>query len=91
MNALRNVRIMANTSANSGAGLYATSTFELELSNALFGANLSTGGTAVDVTDVIHPDNRASQRVSEKIGLVRQADGFHYGQTAAVFSLSRAS
>ena len=39
---------------------------------------------------VIHPDNRASQRVSEKIGLVRQADGFHYGQTAAVFSLSRA-
>ncbi|MDX1570033.1 MAG: cyanophycin synthetase [Xanthomonadales bacterium] len=33
-------------------------------------ANLSTGGTAVDVTDVIHPDNRAMAiRAAQAIGL----------------------
>jgi len=33
-------------------------------------ANLSTGGTAVDVTDVIHPDNRAmAERAIRAIGL----------------------
>lgn len=32
--------------------------------------NLSTGGTAVDVTDVIHPDNRAmAERAARAIGL----------------------
>ena len=42
------------------------------------------------IVAVIHPENRASQRVAEKIGLRRQADGVHYGVTVAVFSLSRA-
>ena len=33
-------------------------------------ANLSTGGTAVDVTDIIHPDNREmAQRAAAAIGL----------------------
>jgi RimJ/RimL family protein N-acetyltransferase len=39
---------------------------------------------------VSHPDNRASHRVLEKSGLVRQADTTHYGQPAAAFRLSRA-
>jgi RimJ/RimL family protein N-acetyltransferase len=41
------------------------------------------------IVAVVHLDNRASQRVVEKIGLQRLADGFHYGVTVAVFSLSR--
>lgn len=33
-------------------------------------ANLSTGGTAVDVTDIVHPDNRAmAERAVKAIGL----------------------
>ena len=33
-------------------------------------ANLSTGGTAIDVTDVIHPDNREmAERTIKAIGL----------------------
>ena len=33
-------------------------------------ANLSTGGTAVDVTDIVHPDNREmAQRAVKAIGL----------------------
>ncbi|MEQ1565430.1 MAG: acetate--CoA ligase family protein, partial [Myxococcota bacterium] len=33
-------------------------------------ANLSTGGTAIDVTDVIHPDNRAmAERATAAVGL----------------------
>ena len=48
-------------------------------------------GFAVDpIVAVSHPDNLASRRVLQKIGLARQADAVHYGQTAAVFRLSRA-
>ncbi|QDU65592.1 cyanophycin synthetase [Engelhardtia mirabilis] len=33
-------------------------------------ANLSTGGTAVDMTDVVHPDNRAmAERAAKAVGL----------------------
>ena len=33
-------------------------------------ANLSTGGTAIDVTDVIHPDNRLmAERAIRAVGL----------------------
>jgi cyanophycin synthetase len=33
-------------------------------------ANLSTGGTAIDVTDVVHPDNRAmAERATAAVGL----------------------
>jgi RimJ/RimL family protein N-acetyltransferase len=42
------------------------------------------------IVAVSHPDNLASRRVLQKIGLARQADAVHYGQTAAVFRLSRA-
>lgn len=47
-------------------------------------------GFAFDpIVAVSHPDNRASHRVLEKIGLVRQADAVHYDQTVAFFRLSR--
>ena len=42
------------------------------------------------IVAVSHPENRASHRVLQKIGLMRQADAFHYSQTLAVFRLSRA-
>ncbi len=42
------------------------------------------------IVAVSHPDNRASHRVLEKIGLARQADAVHYRQTLAAFRLSRA-
>ncbi len=33
-------------------------------------ANLSTGGTAIDVTDIVHPDNRyMAERVIKAVGL----------------------
>jgi RimJ/RimL family protein N-acetyltransferase len=49
------------------------------------------GGFAFDpIVAVSHPQNRASHRVLEKIGLVRQADAHHYDQTVAFFRLSRA-
>ncbi|MDE5018714.1 hypothetical protein NAI67_11305, partial [Francisella tularensis subsp. holarctica] len=33
-------------------------------------ANLSTGGTAIDVTDIVHPDNRdMEERAIKAIGL----------------------
>ncbi|MDX1576590.1 MAG: GNAT family N-acetyltransferase, partial [Kiloniellales bacterium] len=41
------------------------------------------------IVGVAHLENRASHQVLRKIGLERQADGFHYGQSVAVFSLSR--
>lgn len=48
-------------------------------------------GFAFDpIVAVCHPENRASQRVLEKIGLARQGDAVHYAQTVAVFSSSRA-
>ena len=48
-------------------------------------------GFAFDpIVAVSHPDNRASHRVLEKIGLVRQADAVHYQQRVAFFRLSRA-
>lgn len=42
------------------------------------------------IVAVSHPENRASHRVLEKIGLVRQAAAVHYDQTVAFFRLSRA-
>lgn len=42
------------------------------------------------IVAVSHLENLASQRVLQKIGLERRADAVHYGQTVAVFSLSRA-
>ena len=41
------------------------------------------------IVAVSHLENRASHRVLRKIGLERQADAVHYGQTVAVFGLSR--
>ena len=38
---------------------------------------------------VSRPENRASHRVLQKIGLKRQGDGVHYGMSLAVFSLDR--
>jgi cyanophycin synthetase len=32
-------------------------------------ANLSTGGTSVDVTDMMHPENILAERISRVIGL----------------------
>lgn len=43
------------------------------------------------IVAVAHPDNGASHRVLEKIGLVRVGSAFHYGQTLAFFRLSRES
>lgn len=49
-------------------------------------------GFAFDpIVAVSHPDNRASHRVLEKIGLRRQADAVHYGQDVAVFRQTRAA
>lgn len=47
-------------------------------------------GFAFDpIVAVSHPDNKASHRVLEKIGLTRQADAVHYDQTVAFFRLER--
>jgi len=42
------------------------------------------------IVAVSHPENLASQRVLMKIGMTRHGEGVHYGQTVAVFRLSRA-
>jgi RimJ/RimL family protein N-acetyltransferase len=41
------------------------------------------------IVAVTHPDNRASQRVLEKIGLKARGRAFHYGQSLAFYHLSR--
>jgi len=41
------------------------------------------------IVAVSHPDNLASHRVLQKIGLVRQGNAAHYGQTVEVFRQSR--
>jgi RimJ/RimL family protein N-acetyltransferase len=47
-------------------------------------------GFAFDpIVAVSHPDNKASHRVLEKIGLTRQADAVHNDQTVAFFRLDR--
>lgn len=46
---------------------------------------------AIDpIVGVTHPDNRASQRVLEKVGLVRDGTAFHYGHDLPFFRLDRA-
>jgi RimJ/RimL family protein N-acetyltransferase len=42
------------------------------------------------IVAVTHPDNRASQRVLEKIGLEARGRAWHYGQWLAFYHLSRA-
>ena len=42
------------------------------------------------IVAVTHPENRASQRVLEKIGLKAGGSAFHYGQDLSYFHLSRA-
>lgn len=42
------------------------------------------------IVAVMHPENRASQRVLEKIGLNAQGTAFHYGQDLSYYHLSRA-
>jgi RimJ/RimL family protein N-acetyltransferase len=42
------------------------------------------------IVAVAHPDNRASRRVLEKIGLRSEGLAHHYGQPLAFFRLSRA-
>jgi RimJ/RimL family protein N-acetyltransferase len=42
------------------------------------------------IVAVTHPDNRASQRVLEKIGLKARGRAFHYGLSLAFYHLSRA-
>lgn len=42
------------------------------------------------IVGVTHPENRASQRVLEKIGLNAQGTAFHYGQDLSYYHLSRA-
>ena len=42
------------------------------------------------IVGIAHLENRASHGVLRKNGLQRQADAVHYGQTVAVFALSRA-
>jgi len=43
------------------------------------------------IVAVSHPDNRASHRVLDKIGLRRRTDAVHYGQTVAFFRLTRSA
>ena len=43
------------------------------------------------IVGVTHPDNKASQRVLEKIGLRREGMAHHYGQELCFFRLSRAA
>jgi RimJ/RimL family protein N-acetyltransferase len=43
------------------------------------------------IVAVTHPDNRASQRVLEKIGLKARGLATHYGQSLALFHLTRAN
>ena len=42
------------------------------------------------IVAVTHPENRASQRILEKIGLNDQGTAFHYGQDLSFYRLSRA-
>ena len=42
------------------------------------------------IVAVTHPDNRASRRVLEKIGLKARGRAFHYGRSLAFYHLSRA-
>jgi RimJ/RimL family protein N-acetyltransferase len=42
------------------------------------------------IVAVTHPDNLASQRVLEKIGLEARGRAFHYGRSLAFYHLSRA-
>lgn len=42
------------------------------------------------IVAVTHPDNRASQRVLEKIGLQPAGEAWHYGQWLQFFRLTRA-
>ena len=42
------------------------------------------------IVGVTHPDNLASQRVLEKIGLRRDGTAFHYGHDLSFFCLDRA-
>ena len=41
------------------------------------------------VVAVTHPENRASQRVLEKIGLMPAGTQVHYGQVLAFYRLTR--
>jgi RimJ/RimL family protein N-acetyltransferase len=41
------------------------------------------------IVAVTHPDNAASQRVLEKLGLKPRGRAFHYGQSLAFYHLSR--
>jgi RimJ/RimL family protein N-acetyltransferase len=41
------------------------------------------------IVAVTHPDNRASQRVLEKIGLRQSGDAVHYGQSLSFYRLDR--
>lgn len=43
------------------------------------------------IVGVTHPDNHASQRVLEKIGLCREGTAHHYGQELCFFRLPRAA
>jgi RimJ/RimL family protein N-acetyltransferase len=42
------------------------------------------------IVAVTHPDNRASQRVLQKIGLLPSGEAFYYGQWLRFFRLTRA-
>ncbi len=59
------LRLMANAGHSSETVLPAGETFYLRDT-----ANLSTGGTAIDLTDVVHPDNREmAVRAVQAVGL----------------------
>ncbi len=58
-------RLMDNAGYNKGTVLKKDEIFYLRDT-----ANLSTGGTAIDLTDVVHPDNREmAQRAIQAVGL----------------------
>ncbi len=58
-------RLMANAGYDKDTVLEAGETFFLRST-----ANLSTGGTAIDMTDVVHPDNREmAERAVQSVGL----------------------
>jgi ribosomal-protein-alanine N-acetyltransferase len=57
------------------------------------GAVLEYGFRALALDPIVavtHPDNRASQRVLQKIGLRPAGEAYHYGQWLRYFRLSRA-
>ncbi len=50
------------------------------------------GALGIDpIVAVTHPENRASRRVLEKLGLVPECTRVHYGQALAFYRLSRAA